>query len=181
MPGTLLILQASMFTLSYLWTDVSMVLIELFRISYLHLKISNINDDNPQTLILLLPDIMLGNYEYLPADKLPPLGLDYLSDTSDSGKINSNIKQRWRQSQSPSAICSFAIPNNSPSPSLPPFSSSFSLPPFFLPSSPLLIPPFLLSLLPSSSYPPSPLVHYTEDKEVLEAMDHFAELTDKAK
>jgi glucuronokinase len=58
-----------------------------------------------------------GNYEYLPADKLPPLWLAYLSDPSDSGKIHSNIKQRWLQ----------------------------------------------------------------KDKEVLEAMDHFAELTDKAK
>jgi glucuronokinase len=38
-----------------------------------------------------------GNYESLPADRLPPLWLAYLSDPSDSGKIHSNVKQRWLQ------------------------------------------------------------------------------------
>ena len=41
--------------------------------------------------------VCVGNYERLPADRLPPLWLAYLSDPTDSGKIHSNVKQRWKQ------------------------------------------------------------------------------------
>ena len=39
----------------------------------------------------------IGNYEVLPSSNLPPIWLAYLSDPSDSGKIHSNVKQRWIQ------------------------------------------------------------------------------------
>ncbi|KAL5499940.1 hypothetical protein EMCRGX_G011415 [Ephydatia muelleri] len=38
-----------------------------------------------------------GMYEHLPIGNLPPLWLAYLADPSDSGKIHSNVKQRWLQ------------------------------------------------------------------------------------
>ena len=44
--------------------------------------------------------VVAGNYESLPADRLPPVWLAYLSDPTDSGKIHNNVKQRWLQSKS---------------------------------------------------------------------------------
>lgn len=43
--------------------------------------------------------VVAGNYESLPADRLPPVWLAYLSDPTDSGKIHNNVKQRWLQSK----------------------------------------------------------------------------------
>ena len=36
-----------------------------------------------------------GNYTELDVDQLPPLFLAYCPDPSDSGRIHSNVKQRW--------------------------------------------------------------------------------------
>uniref|UniRef100_A0A7S3AL00 GHMP kinase C-terminal domain-containing protein n=1 Tax=Haptolina ericina TaxID=156174 RepID=A0A7S3AL00_9EUKA len=38
-----------------------------------------------------------GRYERLPTANLPPLWLAYLSDPSNSGKIHSDVKNRWLQ------------------------------------------------------------------------------------
>lgn len=43
----------------------------------------------------LLDDRGYGKYERLPIDNLPSLWLAFLSDPSDSGKIHSNIRQRY--------------------------------------------------------------------------------------
>ena len=36
-----------------------------------------------------------GNYVSMDMSGLPPFWLAYLSDPSDSGRIHSNIRQRW--------------------------------------------------------------------------------------
>lgn len=41
-----------------------------------------------------------GVYEYLPISNLPSLWLAYLADPSDSGKIHSDVKQRWLRGDS---------------------------------------------------------------------------------
>mmetsp|Transcript_1685 Transcript_1685/g.5771 ORF Transcript_1685/g.5771 Transcript_1685/m.5771 type:complete len:215 (+) Transcript_1685:474-1118(+) len=40
-----------------------------------------------------------GRYERLPAENLPPLWLAYLPDPSNSGKIHSDVKARWKQGE----------------------------------------------------------------------------------
>lgn len=46
-----------------------------------------------------------GNYASMDMSDLPPFWLAYLSDPSDSGRIHSNIRQRWLSgaSSSPTA------------------------------------------------------------------------------
>lgn len=43
-----------------------------------------------------------GNYVSMDMSELPPFWLAYLSDPSDSGRIHSNIRQRWLSGASPS-------------------------------------------------------------------------------
>lgn len=40
-----------------------------------------------------------GCYQHMSPEGLPPLWLAYLADPSDSGKIHSNVKQRWLQGE----------------------------------------------------------------------------------
>lgn len=39
--------------------------------------------------------LITGNYVSMDTSDLPPFWLAYLSDPSDSGRIHSNIRQRW--------------------------------------------------------------------------------------
>ncbi|MEQ2260675.1 hypothetical protein XENORESO_022244, partial [Xenotaenia resolanae] len=41
-----------------------------------------------------------GNYVSMDMSNLPPFWLAYLSDPSDSGRIHSNIRQRWLSGES---------------------------------------------------------------------------------
>merc|ERR1719433_2562100 len=40
-----------------------------------------------------------SDYQRLPAKNLPPLWLAYLPDPSNSGKIHSDVKVRWKQAE----------------------------------------------------------------------------------
>jgi glucuronokinase len=44
----------------------------------------------------LIDERGFGAYERLPTANLPPLWLAYLSDPSNSGKIHSDVKARWK-------------------------------------------------------------------------------------
>ena len=41
-----------------------------------------------------------GTYEYMDGSNLPPLFLAYSPNPSDSGRIHSNVKQRWLNGES---------------------------------------------------------------------------------
>jgi galactokinase/mevalonate kinase-like predicted kinase len=50
----------------------------------------------------LRPDAMrgdIGDYEYLPEDKLPQLWLMYADTPSNSAKVHSPVYQRWRDGE----------------------------------------------------------------------------------
>lgn len=45
-----------------------------------------------------------GEYRRIPTSNLPPLWLAYLSDPSNSGKIHSDVKARWKVRYQPSRV-----------------------------------------------------------------------------
>uniref|UniRef100_A0A3P9PGR2 Glucuronokinase with putative uridyl pyrophosphorylase n=1 Tax=Poecilia reticulata TaxID=8081 RepID=A0A3P9PGR2_POERE len=66
---------------------------------------AGLQDRVVQWIILPVGFVLSGNYASMDMSDLPPFWLAYLSDPSDSGRIHSNIRQRWLSgaSSSPTA------------------------------------------------------------------------------
>lgn len=50
----------------------------------------------PEVLTLFISHLWVGNYSHIAVKELPTFWLAYLGDPSDSGKIHSDVNQRWK-------------------------------------------------------------------------------------